>query len=281
MARTESYDADYSVLLGLFVRLVQSQAGKKIEPGGEWLNDAQTLALKLFRHLVSIQTIAGGTTVTLGTEGGSTISFVDHASAKVIARAAFETYLVFFFIYGDSDMSLGEFRHKAWQLGGLVDRQAFHPLSPMNREIMVAEKEQLETLRTEVRASPHFGSYTDRQSRKLLDGDWRIARSWADLGRSAGFHKTYFNDVYGYLCGYSHSSYISAMQVGQAQSIADQKMLTEAMLGIGVVLMAHFTFSYSNLFGVAREVLCGNPAARRVAEKWRADAERMGAIYGR
>ena len=56
-------------------------------------------------------------------------------------------------------------------------------------------------------------------------------------------------------------------------------MLTRAILGIGVVLMAHFAFSYSNAFGTANAVLSANPSAKRVAEKWRLGHEDMAPIY--
>ena len=272
-------DADYSTLLDLFVRLIDSQAGRKIEPGEGWLNGAQVLAIKLFRHLVSMQTLAARPTVER--DGVPTVVFVDHASVKVVARAAFETYLVFFYLYGDSDRSLGEFRHKTWRLGGLADRQQFYPSTTQAREVLAREKKQLEELKSEIEASPQIRSYTNKQRKKLLEGEWRIGRGWADLGSNAGFHEKYFKNIYGYLCGYSHSSYFSALQVGLAQSIEDQEMLTQPILGIGVVLMAHFAFSYSNVFSTANAVLSANPSAKRVAEKWRFGSEDMAAIYDR
>lgn len=271
-----SYDADYSALQNLFIRLVDSQDGKKIEPGDEWLNDVQILATKLFRHLVSMQTVAAGTTVE--SDGVQALCFVDHASVKVVARAALETYLVFFFLCGNPDRSLSEFRHKTWRLGGLSDRQKFHVLTEQGREILVREGLQLLTLKAEVESSPYICDYNDKQRKKLINGDWRIGKSWADLGISAGFHEKYFKNIYGYLCGYSHSSYLSALQVGQAQSIEDQRKLTQSILGIGVVLMANFAFSYSSAFSGANKVLSANPLAKRIAEKWRFGPEDMAAI---
>lgn len=104
----------------------------------------------------------------------------------------------------------------------------------------------------------------------------------ADLGKSAGFHEKYFKNVYGYLCGYSHASYLSALQVGQAaQSIEDQKMLTSSILGVGVVLMAHFAFSYTAAFEDAGAVLSAGPSAKHIAEKWRFGPEDMAEIYDR
>ena len=209
------------------------------------------------------------------------VFFVDHASVKVIARAALETYLVFFYLYGNSDRSLSEFRHKTWRLGGLADRQKYHTSTEQGREVLDREKKELEELRAEIESSPYLLTYTNKQRKKLIDGDWRTGRGWTDLGISAGFHEKYFKNIYGYLCGYSHSSYLSALQVGQAHSIDDQQMLTQSILGIGVVLMAHFAFSYSSAFSDANAVLSANPSAKRVAEKWRFDSEDMAEIYDR
>ena len=274
-----AYDSDYSKLLDLFVRLVESQADVKINEASTWLNDAQVLANKLFRHLVSMRSLAAGSTVK--TADGLTVFFIDHASVKVVARAALETYLVFFYLYGSIDQSLSKFRHKTWQLGGLFDRQQFHVSTKEGLEVIAREIEQIEVLRLEIERHSQITGYTDKQRKKLLNGEWRIGKSWADLSAQAGFHEKYFDNIYGYLCGYSHSSYLSALQVGQAKSIEDQQKLTQSILGIGVVLMAHFSFTYASLFSNAEKVLSENPDGRRVAETWRFGPEDMTAIYGR
>lgn len=272
-------NADYSALLDLFIRLVESQAGRKVAPGDEWLNDAQILAIKLFRHLVSMQTLATKTTVEHGNIPA--VRFVDHASVKVVARAALETYLVFFYLYSNSDRSLSEFRHRTWCLGGLVDRQQFHVSTEQGRKVLAREKQQIEELKLKIESSPELRIYTDKQRKKLLKGEWRIGNDWTRLGVSAGFHKKYFNNVYGYLCGYSHSSYLSALQVGQAHSIDDQQMITQSILGVGAVLMAHFAFSYSAVFATASAVLHANPFEMRIAKKWQFGPEDMAEIYDR
>lgn len=272
-----SQEAEYSTLLELFIRLIESQAGKKIERGDEWLNDAQVLAKKLFYHLVSMQTLAAGEI--LERDGIPAVLYVDHASIKVVARAALETYLVFYYLYGDPNRSLSQFRHKTWHLGGLADRQKYHATTEQGREVLVRENKEAEALKAEVESSPYFATYTNKQRKKLIDGDWRIGHGWTDLGIAAGFHEKYFKNIYGYLCGYSHSSYLSALQVGQAQSIEDQKMLTRSILGIGVVLMAHFAFSYLVPFNTANVILDANPLAKHLAEKWRFGPEDMAPIY--
>lgn len=272
------YSADYSLLLELFIQLVQAQEGRPITPGEEWWNDAQTLSIKLFRHLVSMQTLAAGATVEHN--NAPLVFFVDHASVKVVARAALETYLVFFYLYGSVDYSLSKFRHKTWRLGGLLDRQHSHASTDEYRKKLVTEKKEIELLKFEIEADPHFQTYTQKQRSKLLEGDWRIGSgSWANLGREAGFHDKYFKNIYSYLCGYSHSSYISAMQVGQADSIETQKLLTQGILGIGVVIMAHYAFTYSHAFNLAETVFSCNPEAKRIIEKWRLGPKEMAPIY--
>jgi hypothetical protein len=144
---------------------------------------------------------------------------------------------------------------------------------------LTREKQVIEQLKKQVADSSHFLNYTENQRKKLLKGDWRIGISWVDLGVEAGFHERYFRDIYGYLCGYSHSSYASALQVGQAQSIEDQQALTQAILGIGLVLMAHFAFSYASFFNVVDTVLSANVSAKEIAEKWRFGPEDMADIY--
>lgn len=220
-------NADYSTLLDLFIDLVQSQAGSPITTNDEWWNDAQTLSIKLFRHLVSMQTLAAGASAECNHD--QIVHFIDHASVKVIARAALETYLVFYHIYG-CDQELAKFRHKTWRLGGLTDRQKFHASTEAHKKKLAKEKQQIENLRIEIEALPQFQSYSTRQQAKLLGGEWKIGMSWTDLGNEAGFHEKYFNNIYSYLCGYSHSSYISALQVSQAKSVETQKNLTEAIL---------------------------------------------------
>lgn len=274
-----AYETDYSTLLNLFVRLVESQAGIDINEENAWLNDAQVLANKLFRHLVSMRALAAGATIEIS--GDRTAFFIDHASVKVVARAALETYLVLFYLYGSTDQSLSKFRHKTWKLGGLSDRQKFHASTQEDNEILTREKMQIESLRIEIERDPQIAPYTDKQRNKLLNGEWRIGKSWADLGAQAGFHEKYFDNIYGYLCGYSHSSYLSALQVGQAKSIEDQQKLTQSILGIGVVLMAHFAFSYANAFSNAESVLSGDQTVKGVANKWRFGSEVMAAIYDR
>lgn len=270
---------EYEQLLDLFFQLVQSQAGKLIKSGEEWKNDAQTLSIKLFRHLASMHTLANGATIV--PPGMPPVPYIDHASIKVIARAALETYLVFHYLFGSDDEELSRFRHATWVLGGLSDRQNSHVSVEEHKEKLQDEKRQIEELQAQLSSSPYLASYTTKQKTKLLNGNWRIGKNWTDLGVIADFNKKYFENIYSYLCGYSHASYISALQVGQATAIEDQVKLTNSILGIGMVVMAHYVFAYSSAFHSAGAILEENTTSKSIAEKWHFRSEDMRHIYER
>jgi hypothetical protein len=267
----------FSCLLHLFSRLVDHQQGDPIFSENEWINDAQVLSIKLFRHLCCIRTLVDGTTVVF--DDDTEIGFIDHGSLIVVARAALETYLVFYYIYCCGDSALAQFRHSSWELGGLTERQQFHVSLEEHRTLVARELKKIETLRGRLRASPHLNSYTAKQRQRLLEGDWRIGISWTQLGEKAGFHRRYFDDTYRYLCGYSHASYASALQIGQALDIEDQNTLSRAIFTVAVVLMAHFAFTYSEAFPRSMPILESDHESKRLAECWRFGPADMAAKY--
>jgi len=267
----------YPVLLDLMIRLVNAQATQPMEKGQEWRNEAQTLAIKLFRHLTSMDSLAAGAMVK---HSGGILLHIDHASVHVIARAALETYLVWYYLYGSEDRELSKFRYLTWRLGGLMDRQKLHPITPESVEVINKEQLRAEQLKAQIATMPQFTAYSERQQRKLLEGDWKVIMGTADLATAAGFHGTYFRNVYSHLCGYSHASYISALQVGEAQSLEDQASLTGAMMSIGVVVLAHFACSYSRQFPPAQAVLDADPYGKLTAERFAIRADDLAETYG-
>lgn len=263
----------YPVLLGLMIRLVDSQAGE-IKPGEAWRNNGKTLPLKLYRHLISMFRLSEGAMI------GDPLHHIDHSSINVIARAALETYLVWHYLFGPQPTEQSKFRFLTWRLGGLMDIQQHKAMSTFGLEVQRDGLIQIEPLRKEITAFPQYQELTTKQQNKLLDGDWKIVMKTDDFASEAGFHGTYFKNVYRHLCGYSHASYISADQVATASELKMQTELAHGILGIGVVVMAHFACSYPKQFPEAQAVLDADPEAKAVAETWAFMAEDMNSIYG-
>ena len=183
--------------------------------------------------------------------------------------------------YSGSDRSPFEFRHKISRYGGLADRHRLHSTTAASRDIQAAEKVEMDQLKKEIEALPHMGAYGPKAVKKILKGEWRGDDSWVALSGYAGFHESYFRNIYGYLCSYSHASHASAQQVGQAQSLDDQRSLASMCIGIGLVLMAQFTQAYIELFDDAKLILDDDPEAKALVDRWNFSAVDWEKVIGR
>ncbi len=186
---------------------------------------------------------------------------------------------MFFHLFGDPDRTCCKFRHSAWVLAGLIDRQGLPAREPAHIEQLAVELQQIADLKTAIEGSAFFSRFTPKQRIRLLAGDWRIERGWQEIAIAAGFHTKYFSSTYTFLCGYSHSSYLSVLQVGQARSIDLQSSLAQMCHGIGLVLMSHFVFACAEIFNDARVVLLASSGAEGVARKWRLTSSDMAPLY--
>lgn len=261
-----NYRDDFNILLNLFSRLVESKAGGRIPAGDAWKNDIQVLALKLYRHLVSMKMVCEGTTIEQN--GKAVYAFIDHISAKVLARAALETYLVFAHIFKGTSPKTGLFRHRTWNLAGLLDRQGFIPMEPDSIEKLQQEKQKIETLKQLITQDHLFTTYTEKEQKKILKGDWRACQSWKQLAVAAGFNEHYISQTYSFFCSYSHSSYLSTLQIQQARTIQDQEMLLGTSIDVANSVLAHFIASYGNIFPEVHTALEQDAEGKKCAELW-------------
>jgi hypothetical protein len=260
-------DTEYSVLMELLFHVVDSRAGQKITDETRWLYETEVLAVKLFNHLATIRHLWNGTSLPM--IDGRPRQFTDHASVSVLIRAAFETYLTYYHIYGDTKSSADtrKLRHDVWQLRGLLDRQGFRIISKEKAPILAQEKELIAGIISGIQANPVFKSLGAKQQAKAKKGDWRLNQRWSDLAEKAGFHRQVFEDVYTYLCAYAHSGGLSALQIGKAISQEDQRRLTVHSKYYGILLMSHFIMSYTELFPDTKSLLDINADAAELARR--------------
>lgn len=261
------YEEEYVALLDLYVRVVESMRGNKLEKDIAWLADTQPLAGKLLAHLGSLFYLTRGTS--LPKLADVNISFIDHASVTVVARAAFESYLTFYYVFvASSEVEEKRFRYKLWELGGLLDRQRLPCSSEEHMQILSSEKEMIDSMREEIRETELYKQLPGKVQEKAMEGNWRLSKSWADLAEIARFDRDYFAGIYSYLCSYAHSSNLSVLQIGEAESREAQAALAQVWLGFGLVLMSHFIFAYVSLYPKAGNVLDEFQDEAGVAEIW-------------
>jgi len=270
MNGTAGFDVrpEYTKLITVFYATVDSQRGTALLANDKWLFDAETLAVKLLYHLSSILHLSFGTVVPR--RAGNNNTFFDHASLNVLARVALETYLAFFFIYCDSSSGNEErrLRHSVWKLSAPTDRQGFNLVSAAAVQALAVEKQYMEKMLREIEENPVFLAMKETLRKKARKGEWRLGKGWADLAEIAGFDKQTFRTVYSYLCSYAHAGGLSGVQIGQAISKADQKLLSNISLQWGLLLMSHFLFSYTALFPETRSVLESDKEGYALAKKW-------------
>lgn len=271
-------EIEFNSLIYLFFRLVQSETGRDIVTGMEWKNDAQVLAVKIFRHITSVNQLSFGATCEI--EGEEPFKFIDHSSINIVTRAALESYLTFNYIYINENEGLSIFRHKTWQLGGLIDRSQLLVNTPEAKIKLEREASEIAGLKSEISVSEFFLNQALPDRKKILAGRWRPQSGWKEMAQHAGIHKVYFENVYNHLSGHSHASFISAMQIRDAEDPHLQKDMADAMKQICCVIMAHFCFSYIELFKNAEEILKFDKVLYDVADKWYIQTEDMNEMYG-
>jgi len=260
-------DAEYQILMELLFHVVDSRAGQKITEENRWLYESEALGAKLFNHLATIRHLWSGTR--LPVIDGRPRQFVDHSSISILVRAAFETYLTYYYIYGDSKSDIGtrKLRHDLWKLGGLLDRQRYTCVSQEKAGILSREKELIEDILTNVDANPIYRSLGIGEQKCARKGKWRLQYTWVDLAEITGFDRQVFADVYSYLCSYAHSSGLSALQIGQAIGPQDQYQLALHSKYYGSMLMGHFILSFTDLVPDARIQLDIYPDAAQLARR--------------
>ncbi|MCF5775732.1 hypothetical protein GIV40_01340 [Pseudomonas poae] len=263
---TDVVKADFDVLLTLISSLIDAQVGKRIDPGDGWQNDAQTLSIKFFKQLCSCRTILKPCSFQFS--NGSELRFVDHSSIMVLARACLESFLTLHWIFGATDRDLKSFRHSVWMFAGLQDRIKLNAISDEGRKKQEDSRAQALELMEKIESSIHVKSYTSQQVKELKKGDWKIGWNWRSEAVKAGYHPKHFDNIYKHLCGYSHSSYISALQVGAAQSLETQRFLADGGLQVCVHVMAKFVLFYSSLFTAAEQIYAASGDAQKVVARW-------------
>ena len=271
-------EKNFHVVLNIAARMIQSQADRPLTSDQAWKNDAQALAIKLLKQACSVHLLFN--TDEFVSDDGEKFYFVDFSSTTILTRACIETYIVFHWVFQSPDLGLKKFRHSLWKLGGLIDRLALHPSTPESKEKMHVTAQDVSHLQAELEASPHIHTYTAKQIKQLLKGNWRTSWSWVDEGVRAGLPKQFLENIYSHFCGIAHSSYISSMQTAQAKDINVQKTLAETSLQICTLIISRFILLYADFFPEAKSVIENVSSEKlQIIELYNFDTADMDKLY--
>jgi hypothetical protein len=249
------HDREFNLVFNLVARQVESQKGIPLTPETKWIGDCQPLAAKFLMHAASQHHLAQGTLFRNGFESLKG-PFIDVSSIFVLARAAYECYLAFNYIYVSSnEQHLGPFRYNLWDLGCLLDRQSF----PASEEETIRKKKEEQPLVDEllhtICSSEAFKILPPADQKAAQAGKWRMRHGWPDLAEMAGLSRTDFIATYRYLCSYAHSGNLSIFQLSQLKDSSAASEMAELALDITLGNMAHFSADYARLFPRSQEVI--------------------------
>jgi len=272
----EKLKLTYSDALTVFFHAVQGSV-EEFQALGPWLSNSHSLALKMFRHLSSVNTLCQMYTDV--PPGHPPSHYIDFSSAQIVTRAAIETYLTFAYVFCNDDLTLAKFRCEIWQLSGLADRAKLLPASVEAEKTLAADKGQMEELRISIAKSPHLAAYTEKQARRILAGGWSQLRDWSELAVHAGIHPRYFDQTYNHLSGFSHSSYISAIQISQARDMHTQLHMAQTCVQMSLFYTAHFVVNFSKISASAALFISSDDAAKKFLKLWHITSEDWAKIY--
>ncbi len=237
---------------------------------GEGLWYAEGLAEKFFCNGMSILYLSRGTRIT----DFPKINFIDLASIDVLARAAYETYLIFHYIfYSPNDIKEQSFRYWVWRAAGLAERQHQPLEDEVDKQKLVKEKGELKEIREKLISNAKFKELGTSQQKKILDyldkgkGDWKL-QNWREIAESAGIHKTLSSYYYQHLCGYAHSGFVSVMQIREWAKIGQKPQLFRASMNDINIATANLIREYCDLFPRSKSALHAEPGRTDIIDMW-------------
>jgi hypothetical protein len=257
-------EQEYIKLLRTLIKI--GEANKGLDSEDERNIDAEGLLTKFLFHVASILYLSRSTTFKdiLDTP----ISFFDSASINVLARSAFETFLVFHYVFIEpKSEEEKDFRYYSWTIAGLLERQKYSIQSQKGKEQLKTEREIIRSLEVKLKKNSFFKKLTSRQQNNLIKkGIWRP--SWKDIGLSAGLNEIHAEEFYSYLCEYAHAGSLGIRQVHQAENAESQKSLFFASVGLIMIAMANMIKSYCSLFPKSNIALIEDEVSVAIVDKW-------------
>ena len=250
-------------LLELYIRIVEANKNTTAS-GDQRILGAEGLAIKLFGHASTVYYIYHDTVLPI-----SGIRFTDPASINVLARAAFETFLVFHYLFLAPESEEEEdFRYNSWLLAGYIERQAFPIKSPAGKKKLLEEKKLIMPLQAKLRDNEYFKRLPKRQQRTLLEkGRWRL-HSWKDIALDSGLALSHAQTFYSYLCGYAHAGNLSATQIHQARTPQSRETLCAATIGFVMISAANMILAYCRVFPKSELSLRQDKHGTELVDKW-------------
>lgn len=272
---------DFPKLLRKFEQLIQRAKEIPLTDENAWKAHGQLLLIKAWGHLASIETL-GKSAIKRGTSETER-AYVDHGSIAVLGRSAYETYVLFNFIFLAEDAGLQKFRHQVWRLSGFMSRAKLNrpkalPLKLL--EQIEREAQQIVALKEIITSSPYFTQLDDRTQKNVKKGEGvRLGAALIDLAVKAGLPRMYSADMYTHFCNYSHASSISAFQISETLNDGTSSIMARANIGFCCILLVQMIMAYTEFFEEIDAMVASDDELADLLALWLGMGQRLEAAY--
>ncbi len=197
--------------ISLLIELMNSVYEDKIQLE-EWLTWTEALVVKLSFHSSSFLQLFSGTIIQ---HERVSVKVFDEPSILALFRVILENYLTFHYLFCDKiSVEEKKFRVMIWKYSGLKQRNSFRATNEVNQSKKANEFLEIEALKESICKSIFFKEYPKKVQENILKGiKPRLENSWKSLNEKSEFQSDLFKDFYGFKSNYSHSEFISILQI--------------------------------------------------------------------
>jgi len=258
----DKIESDLVRLLEALAKLAKQCDEHAGENRDELRHHATGFALKLYRHAASALTLVRECSAVEPQDR----RFLDAPSVSTIARAAWESFLLFHHIFiGVADDDERTMRYRRWLIAGVRFRQGYEALDPEQQRRKNEESEMIGAWEEEVRANPAFQrSSPDFRRHFLTRKGWHPG--WSDLAASADIVKQHGHDHYSHLCDYAHSGSLSVIGQMDDQDRTRIQLFRVTAAGIIAIAVANVIAGLGTLFPVCSNLI--GPEEKGLVEWW-------------
>jgi len=188
------------------------------------------------------------------------------SAINIIARAAYEAFLVFNYVYvAAKDTSDEELRYWLWKRNSLLEwRNDAARSSEAAKLVPMVVKEIHDAEDIITKNDIYCGLNTPRQKELLKLNKWKP--TWGEIAKEAGISEMYRQQMYPYLCGYAHSSFRSIIQIQDASDKSEREKLLIVSIKFIMISMGLFSTRYLAIWGHGTDILIDDQ--KRTVDIW-------------
>jgi hypothetical protein len=250
------------IFLKFFFKVIKKQPKDEVYSLAD--KDAIIVFQMIFTKIAHMQQLIEGIAYT-DNEGTELNNIIDPTLVASNVRNLYETVAMFNLIYvSTKSEEEKKMLHLMWVHAGLMFRQRFEHaiITEENREKFKKEKQELESIKSEIENLQVFKDLDERNRNKILsklkEKDYKVTieegsvqfKSWQDLTDVIGFKEGIAGTIYTYFSLYSHPSNVAVFQFREMFGKEDRSFIqiTNFNMKNFFFLLGIFTADYIKTF---------------------------------